>query len=198
MSFSVMEQTFTPKDLLSMPDGDHFELVDGKLVGRNMGMLAGWVASTINMLIRNHCQGREVGEVFSSDIGYRCFPDAPGKVRRPDGTFIRSERLPADAWQRGYCPVAPDLAIEVLSPIDLAIEVEQKIEEYRSAGVPLIWVVSPEARTVQVHRPDGSGARLRSDDELSGEDVLPGFSCAVRDLFPPESAAPPVETPTAP
>ena len=51
--------------------------------------------------------------------------------------------------------------------------------------MPLVWVVNLESRTVMVYRRDGSVSRLRENDELSGEDVIPGFTCPVRDLFPP-------------
>ena len=79
--------------------------------------------------------------------------------------------------------LAPDLAVEVISPNDLASEVNEKIDEYLSAGVSLVWVIDPDSKTVSVYRKDGSTARLRESDELSGEDVIPGFSCKVNDIF---------------
>jgi Uma2 family endonuclease len=59
------------------------------------------------------------------------------------------------------------------------------VEEYLRVGVKLVWVISPESRTVRVHRPDSSDTRLHEDDELTGEDVIPGFRCRVGDLFLP-------------
>ncbi len=72
----------------------------------------------------------------------------------------------------------------MVSPNDLAAELDEKIEDYLKAGVNLVWVIHPESRTASVYRRDGSVSRLHQDDELSGEEVIPGFRCAVRSLFP--------------
>jgi Uma2 family endonuclease len=77
------------------------------------------------------------------------------------------------------------------SPNDMTYEVEKKVLEYLSAGVALVWVINPEARNVHIHRQDGTVARLRDVDELSGENVIPGFRCPVADFFPPKPAEPP-------
>jgi len=81
--------------------------------------------------------------------------------------------------------VAPDLVVEVVSPNDLFTEIDEKVEEYWRAGTPLIWVINPDLRTLQNYRADGSSNRLREGDKLTGEGVLPGFACAVADLFLP-------------
>jgi Uma2 family endonuclease len=73
---------------------------------------------------------------------------------------------------------------EVISPNELASELEAKVAEFLSAEVQLVWVIDPEQRTVRIHRADGTFGWLREGDTLSGETILPGFSCPVRDLFP--------------
>ena len=83
----------------------------------------------------------------------------------------------------GHIGIAPDLAVEVVSPNDLAYEIDKKVEEYDTASVKLIWVVNPETKTVRVHRADGTVTVLREKDELDGENVVPGFRCRVGDLF---------------
>jgi Uma2 family endonuclease len=90
---------------------------------------------------------------------------------------------------KGHVRIAPDLAVEVVSPRDLAPELDEKLEDYRKAGVRLVWVISPESRTVTIYRGDGSVSRLHEDDVLSGEDVIPGFRCEVRSPFPPRATA---------
>ena len=119
------------------------------------------------------------------DAGYRCFPHRPRLVRKPDVSYIRPGRLPNERIPRGDIPLAPDLAIEVVSPNDLYNEVDVKVSEYLDVGVALVWVVNPEARTAIVYRSDGSARRLREGDEIDGGDVLPGFRCRVGDFFPP-------------
>ena len=70
-----------------------------------------------------------------------------------------------------------------MSPNDLASEISVKVEEYLEAGVPLVWVISPDAETVIIHRVDGSVTKLHLEDDLNGEDVLPEFRCQVSELF---------------
>jgi Uma2 family endonuclease len=120
-----------------------------------------------------YCEPAGLGWVFPADAGYQCFPDAPNKVRKPDASFIRRERLPEGPHARGFTRIAPDLAVEVLSPHEYATDVETKLQEYLDAGVQLVWKVNPEARLVTVLRVDGTGNRLREDDELSGENIIP-------------------------
>jgi Uma2 family endonuclease len=80
--------------------------------------------------------------------------------------------------------------VEVLSPNDIAYEVDAKVREYLAAGVRLVWVINPDGRTVTIHRPQGPGTVLHEQDELAGETVLPGFRCRIADLFPPASTRP--------
>ncbi len=181
---------YTPEDLLTMPDGDQFELVDGRLVERSMGILAGWVSGRLFTRLSAFCEAHPLGWVFpGGDVGYLAFPNSPKTVRKPDVSFVSFGRFPGETLPPGFARLAPDLAAEVVSRNDLYEEVDQKIEEYIRAGVRLVWVVSPQNHTVRVHRLNGSSASLRENDELNGEDVLPGFRCRVGDLFPPASAA---------
>jgi len=176
---------YTPEDLLAMADGDAYELVDGQLVETKMGTKASWVASEVLFQIRSFGKSRPAGWALA-EASYQCFPDAPNKVRRPDVSFIRFGRLPDEELPEGHCPIAPDLAVEVTSPRDTHHEVAEKVEEYLSAGVALVWIVNPNTRTVLVYRKDQDTVSfLHEQDELLGEDVLPGFRCVVRDVFPP-------------
>jgi Uma2 family endonuclease len=181
---TIVEKKYTPDDLLAMPDAKNFELVDGHLVERNVSQLSSWVAGELFGDIRAFLKEKPLGWVWPSDLGYECFPDSPGKVRRADVSFIRRERLPQGPTSEGYAYIAPDLAVEVVSPNDLAYEVERKVVEYLDAGVSLVWVINPEARTILIRRRNGTVDWLREHDELRGEDVLPGFVCRVSSLFP--------------
>jgi Uma2 family endonuclease len=124
---------------------------------------------------------RGLGDVFGQDTGFK-IESNPDRVRAPDVAFLDRERS-ARVGRRGYSAVAPSLAVEVLSPDDRPGEVLEKIAAWLSAGVELTCVVDPERRTVRVHRADGTISVLSADDDLSGETVLPGFSCAVREIF---------------
>jgi Uma2 family endonuclease len=183
------EVRYTPEDLLSMPDGKNFELVDGRLVEQDMGAESSWIEGRLFSRLLWFCEEPRLGFVWPSSNGYQCFPHDPRRVRRPDVSFIRAGRLPGDELPKGHVRIAPDLAVEVVSPRDLAPELDEKLEDYRKAGVRLVWVVYPESRTVMVYRADGSVSRLHEEDVLSGEDVIPGFRCEVRLLFPPVAKA---------
>jgi Uma2 family endonuclease len=186
---SATATVYTPDDLLAMPDGDHFELVDGHLVERNIGAESSHIASKLLSLLLAFCEQHGLGWVFGPDCGYQCFPGRPTTVRRPDVSVVRSGRFEGDQVPTGYVTLAPDLAVEVLSPNDLDYETDQKIEDYLAAGVPLVWVINPQSKTVLIYRADGSIQGLRANDELSGEGVVPGFRCRVGDIFPGKSRA---------
>lgn len=184
MATVISDRRYTPDDLLKLPDGDRFELVDGQLVENDMSLLSAFVAGRVTELLSAHSRSQNLGPVFNSDASYRCFPFDPQLVRRPDVSFIHRSRMRAE-YLTGHAPIAPDLAVEVASPNDLHYDVQGKIEEYLSAGVRLVWLINPETKIVQVYRRDGTVSHLRGDAELTGEDVLPGFRCTLGELFKP-------------
>ncbi|HYH63847.1 MAG TPA: Uma2 family endonuclease [Urbifossiella sp.] len=172
-----------PEDLLRMPDGDHFELIDGVPREKAMGAKADRIANRIGGRLDVFVEANGLGLAFGSQTGYQCFPGRPKRVRMPDASFVAKGRLPGDQAPNGYVPIAPDLAVEVLSPGEFAEELWEKLADYRSAGIRLVWVVSPTTRVVQIRRADGTLAELDEAGTLSGEDVLPGFTCTVAELF---------------
>jgi Uma2 family endonuclease len=104
-------------------------------------------------------------------------------VRKPDVSVVLRQRFPNEEIPSGDIAIFPDLAVEVVSPNDMYEEVERKVNEYLGAGVRIVWVVSPEAQTVLVRRPNKACTALDVTDTLSGEDVLPGFACPVAELL---------------
>jgi Uma2 family endonuclease len=183
---SIAEHTqVTPDELLRMPEGERFELVDGELVEQAMSVESSWIGSQCFARINAFVNEHRLGLSFGDGLGYRCFPEDLDRVRRPDASFIAKGRLEADQFTEGFCFVAPDLVVEVVSPGDLYVDVQRKVGEYRRAGVRLIWVISPAERNVTVYRGNGELEELPEHEELTGFDVLPGFRCAVKDLFPP-------------
>lgn len=184
MNSVAVKTRFTPEDLLLLPDkGVEYELVDGELVERKMGCESSWIGGELFYLLRIFCAANSRGWVLPADASYQCFPDAPDKVRRADVSFIRLGRLPGEQLPRGHCRIAPDLAVEVISPNELLYDAEDKVAEYLAAGVRLVWVIVPPRRIVHIYRADGTGGLVRENGELDGEDVVPGFRCKVADLF---------------
>src|SRR5437016_11356800 len=116
-----------------VPDG--YELIDGQLVETQMGAQASLISGKLVCLLTNHCSSPALGWVFPPDTSYQLLRDRPKLVRKPDVSFVRPGRLPDEQPPLGHIRLAPDLAVEVISPNDLYYEVEVKIGEYRSAGV---------------------------------------------------------------
>lgn len=183
---------YTPEDLLTMPDGKRFELVDGQLLERTMSMWSSYVAGEVFARIRDHVRANQLGLSLPEGTTFQCFPDAPNQVRKADASFIRGDRITLEeAATEGHVHIAPDLAVEVVSPNDVYYEVHEKVQDYLDAGVLLVWVVDPSTRSVEVHRQDGAGTILREKDSLDGESVLRGFRCLVADLFQPPAGIKP-------
>ena len=186
MTDTMTTSRITPENLLELDDWHRFELIDGQLVERNMGGQSSRTAQVINRLIDNYADNQRLGLVFTADCGYQIFTD-PHKVRVPDGSFIARGRLPNDQPPPGHVRIPPDLVVEVVSPNDLAWMIDEKVADFLAAGVRVVWVVYPATRTVHVYRPGAEAKRLTAGETLSGEDVLPGFACAVAQLFGWES-----------
>ena len=184
MSTVATPPRITPEEFLDRPDHHHFELVNGELEEMAMSVLSSRVGMTIGNLLTTHCDAHDLGWVFGADLYYRCFPDDPAKLRKPDASFLRKDRLAEFDPDAGVCPIAPDLAVEVVSPHDMAYKLDAKVREYLRAGVLLVWVVNPDSRVVRVHRADGSASWLEEAETLGGEAIIPGFSCRVAELFP--------------
>lgn len=179
----VATQLLDPDDLLHMPDGDRYELVNGVPVERKMGAQSDEIAIGLGALLLACVRARGLGRVYGSQTGYQCFPARPKHMRMPDTSFVATARLPGGKSPEGYFKVPPDLAVEVVSPNETYEEVQVKVMDYKSVKVPLIWVISPETRTVLIRRADGTCTEVDEAGELSGEDVIPGFTCKVAELF---------------
>jgi Uma2 family endonuclease len=187
MSTATPEKSdrMTAEDLLTLADEKNFELVGGKLVELNMSGLSSEVAAILISQLISFVRPQNLGSVFGADCGYQCFEFDPQQVRKPDVSFIATGRISDAEKETGYVKVAPDIAVEVISPSDGFHDTEEKVAEYLTAGVRLVWIIDPLAKIGIVHRQDASYERLGSDDSLNGEDVLPGFACRIADLLPP-------------
>lgn len=172
----------TAADLSAMPDEKDFELVECQLQARKVGYLSSRIAARLIIFLGAYCDKMKLGPVLGSDAGYQCFSHDSQRIRRPDVSYLSLERIPDGTPDVGYIPIPPDLAVEVVSPGDLALEVDNKVTEYLAAGVRLVWVIYPTTGQVLVYNTTG-GKILSSADELSGEDVIPGFRLKISELL---------------
>ncbi len=191
MNMLLRPPTLTPEEFEWLPDHKGFELIDGYLREKAMGAESSEIQSEFHYLIRAWLRSNPIGKVYDSECMYRCFPRNPDRIRKPDVSFLRRERVPGGRSPVGVFTVRPDFVVEVLSPGDTVFDVEDKLADYHSAGIPLIWVVSPNTRTVRVRRPGEREVEFTEADELTGDPVLPGFRVKIADLFPAPDPAPP-------
>jgi Uma2 family endonuclease len=175
----------TADELLAMPTGmgKRYELVAGELrvmspAGWNHGMVISKLHNRVGAFIEHH----NLGIVFGAETGFRLASN-PDTVRAPDLAFIAKSNIPAKMPKDGFWPGAPDLAAEVLSPGDRTGEVDEKIEAWLAAGCAAVWIVDPKLETVTIYL-SRTDVQVRTVGEvLTGDPVVPGFSCRVDELF---------------
>lgn len=174
----------TAAELLELPDdGKRRELVEGVL--REMtpaGARHGRVAARLTSLLDQHVMVERLGTVLAAETGFRISRD-PDTVRAPDVSFVARERIPPEGPPEGYWDLAPDLAAEVVSPNDSAADVQSKVQMWLESGVRLVWVAYPDTRAVVAYKSLKEIITFTTEDILSGGRVVPGFECAVTDIF---------------
>jgi Uma2 family endonuclease len=179
----TLPSVLTAEELLylSLPD-KRAELVRGRLVVREPpGYRHGVVAFAIATRIGAFVEANDLGVVVAAETGFKLFSN-PDTVRAADAAFLSRHRAPYPP-PVGYLELAPDLAVEVVSPSDRAGEVQAKVSDWLTAGSRLVWVIDPGRKRAVVYREDGTVDLLANQDALSGEDVLPGFSCSLDDVW---------------
>ncbi len=193
MSSSVVDRS----SAAAIANGDTlYEVVNGEYVELPpMGVYEVWVASVLGYALNSFVQPRRLGYV----VGEMLFSLDPAKrlERRPDVAFVSYQRWPrhrpvpeANAWA-----VVPDLAVEVVSPTNTAVEIQTKMHEYFRAGVVLVWVIYPKQKEIYVYESPARVHIVTGADELEDESVLPGFRLKIGDLF--EEASEDTSAPSA-
>lgn len=181
---TISAQLITADQLWDMPHhGGRSELVNGEL--RHMpptGPEHGSVTYELGFLLGVHVRAKKLGKLFAAETGF-VIRQNPDTLRAADITFVSTARIPATGLPKKFWRIAPDLAVEVASPSDTLSEIEEKIDDWLDGGTQLVWLVSPTRRTVTVYRKGQSPRVVEAQDVLTGDDIVPGFSVAVADIF---------------
>lgn len=183
MTTATETRLLTAADLLQLPRGygKRYELIRGVLVEKmGTGHPHGVVVNFIAYWITNYILPIGYGVVVTGEPGYLLDLD-PDTVRCPDVSWIAPGRVPPGA--QGYLNLTPDLAVEVKSPSNSRPEMTAKARMWLSYGSQLVWVADPETATLTIHRENAPPETLGEDDELTGGELLPGFSVPVWRLF---------------
>ncbi len=176
----------TAEDLLRMPEGEcRRELIHGEIVEMPLtNALHAGLVTRLARYLEEHVDRHGGGRVLAGDPGFVLnLPYDPERVRGPDLAFVSRERLPEGPLPEKFLKGAPDLAVEVVSPSQSAVGVQEKVRDYLLCGARLVWVLIPQTRTTTVYRADGSATLLAEDGSLEGEHVLPGFELPLKKLF---------------
>jgi Uma2 family endonuclease len=178
------KKVWTDEEFMALPkDGHRYEIVNGELIDTgNSGALHGNLAITLSSALFAVVNAQKLGALFDSSTAFKM---KSGNRRSPDISFFAKERLQGmTELPTGFLDGAPDLAVEVLSPGNTVEEIEAKITEYFDNGSRLVWVISPTQHYVLIYRSAQEPDRLlKSVDSLDGEEVIPGFTLPVADLF---------------
>lgn len=180
--------TVTPKLLTaeefwhSGDNGKRRELVAGEVVvSMPPGGIHGVIARRLSARLGEWADVGSLG-VVGTESGF-ILDRNPDLVRGPDVYFVATASIPLSGVPEAFWPLAPTLAVEVISPDETAVEIRGKVLEYLHAGSALVWNVYPRSREVIAHTPDGLSRAFSEHDVLQDNQVLPGFRCPVAELF---------------
>lgn len=147
--------------------------------GFRHGKIALHIGAAIHEFVRRH----QLGVAFAAETGFVVRTPAGESVLAPDVAFLRKERLPETDLPSGFCPIVPDLVVEVVSPNETESAVREKAQEWLSGGVQVVWIVDPQRRVVEVWRADGQVQVLSENEVLDGAPVLTGLKIPLKEVF---------------
>ena len=159
-------------------DVEGYEYVKGELVPMpDASIKHSEIGINLIHYLHIHVRQNNLGRVYSLETSFK----VGERVLKPDIAYVSAERL-SDDKDKGY-PIPPDLAVEVVSSSDIQSRILDKVRAYLDAGTRCVWVVEPTLKTVTVYQSETDIKTLTREDTLTGEDVVPGFSCPVELLF---------------
>jgi Uma2 family endonuclease len=178
-------RAYTVEEFERLPEDDRyrFELVRGRLVREPAPVEEhGWLEVRLGRFLDEFVEAHGLGLVVGN-VGYVLEEAPAATVRAPDLSFIARARLEGGYPVRRFRRLAPDLAVEIVSPSNRVSELEAKARELLAAGVRLVWIVDPLRRTVTICEADAGRRVLHEEAELDGGEVLPGFRLPLARLF---------------
>ena len=185
----ILEKQFIDADMfleyVEQIDDRIVELVEGVIVDMSRpGWEHGEILSLVHASIVVYVRENRLGRVAVGDTGFVLERREDGKdtVRGLDLAFVSKERA-SKHLSTGWTTIAPDLAVEIISPSNKASDIAKKIRQLLQAGTLLVWIVYPDLRSITIHTADGAKT-LTENDTLTGGDILPGFEVRVSDIFP--------------
>jgi Uma2 family endonuclease len=176
----------TGEELLNMGEIGPAELIKGEIIEQMpTGHLHGYLEFLIANLLFNFVRKHNLGRVIGGESGVYTSRN-PDTVRGMDVAYISHGRF-ARASHTGFLDVAPELIVEIMSPNDRWIDIQEKLAEYFGIGVQIVWLIDPQMEQVHVYRSLDDVRRLTAENELTAPEILPGFSVPIAEIFESES-----------
>jgi Uma2 family endonuclease len=124
----------------------------------------------------------QLGQIFDSSSGFH-LPN--GADRSPDVSWISQDRWDTltPEEKSGFAPLCPDFVLELRSKHDSLESLQQKMQEYQENGAKLGWLIDRTRKKVEIYRPKKSVEVQNSPNSLSGEDILPGFTLDLSEIW---------------
>ncbi len=181
---TTAKKLLTAAELLALPDdGKRYELIRGELITMAPASAPhGGVTDRIGRRIGNFVEAGNLGATYAAETGVYIGRD-PDTVRAPDYAFTSTERLQGGRPASGYAEIIPDLVVEVVAGDYRQPMVDSKTQMWLDAGVRLALVAYIDTQEIMAHHDDGTVQRFVPGDTLTCEPVLPGFTCAVDEIF---------------
>lgn len=181
MAIAQNRKPWTADELCRLPEGWRYEIDEGELVimspsgPRHADLVAGVI-----VLLRSFVRENRLGNVYGGELGVY-LTDDPETLRGVDVAFYENERLAQVKDEVGFTHIPPDIAIEIHDSTELGLR--RKVAQYLTAGVRSVWVIDPDKKTLTKHSPAGDVMVVSGLDDLVKDDVLPGFSCRLKEIF---------------
>lgn len=164
---------------MAFVDDLDYEIVDGQKEVKMAGARHGSINAQLIVKLGIYLEQNPIGRLYTSNTTFQI----GANERMPDVGFVFSPRIPVEGEPSGKWEIAPDLAIEVISPNDVWDKVNRKVREYFAAGVQQVWLVSQVEQEVTIYDSPTQIRVVTADQELTSEALLPGFKCRVSALF---------------
>jgi len=179
------KKLITGEEFFRMPDMGSAELIAGEIVTQMpTGHLHGFIENIIGALLYIYLKSNQIGRALTGEVGIYTKRN-PDQIRAADVVFISHERL-SQAQETGYLDVAPELVVEIMSPANTWTEAQEKLAEYFAIGVQVVWIVDLQLEQVHVYHSLEQFKLLQKQDDLTSEEILPGFRVALTEIFDAE------------
>jgi Uma2 family endonuclease len=178
-----------PGDDWGHPDDRVFEYINGVEVEKQVGARETFLANRLSHLISGFARPRGLGDAYA---GMEIELPVSGNRCKPDVCFVSADAWPLDRLvpDAAWWPIAPDLAVESVSPRERAVITQAKVHGYFAGGVRVVWLIFPGLRTVHRYLSPTDIKGFTAADTLTADPVLPGFALPLADLFPPADPLP--------